>query len=54
MKDTQLEWQRSVIRDEYKDLKLNELRNDVNLRVAQEMQSRRRTGFIRVEKKMGK
>jgi hypothetical protein len=54
MKDSQLEWQREIIRDEYKDLKLNELRKDIELRVAQDVQSRRRTGFIRVEKKMGK
>jgi hypothetical protein len=54
MKDTQLEWQREIIREEYKDLKLNELRTDIELRVTQAVQDRRRTGVIRVEKKMGK
>jgi hypothetical protein len=54
MKDSQLEWQQKIIREEYKDLKLNELRQDIELRVAQDVRSRRRTGVIRVEKKMGK
>jgi hypothetical protein len=54
MKDTQLDWQRKIIREEYKDLKLNEHRENITVSATPTMQRRLRTGISRVEKKMGK
>jgi len=54
-KDSQLEWQRKVLRDEQEELgSLYELRKDIADRINKTLPQRSRRSTARMEKKMGK